>query len=120
MLDFSQFLNVTGKTNITTRSADSTNAVAWANGQVLVVQGDSVNTATEIASLFGAGSVFAAPTPPAKAVVISADLVGDATVWYVTNKSNVTSIEVGEVEQVAILTGINNVSLLPFVAANFA
>lgn len=120
VLDFSQFLNVTGKTNITTRSAESTGAVAWANGQVLVVQGDSVDTPTEIAALFGAGSVFAAPTAQAKAVVISSDLVGDATIWYVTNKSSVTSIEVAEVEQVAILTGINNVSLLPFVATNFA
>lgn len=120
VLDFSPFLNVTSKTNIATRAADSTNAIAWANGQVLVVQGDGIDSASEIAGLFGAGSVFAAPTAQAKAVVIAADLVGDASVWYVTNRSNVTSIEASEVEQVAILTGINNVSLLPFVAANFA
>ncbi len=120
VLDFSQFLNVTGKTNITTRSADSSGAIAWTNGQVLVVQGDSIDSSAEVAALFGAGSVFAAPTAQAKAVVIAADLVGDASVWYVTNKSNVTSIDVSEVEQVAVLTGINNVSLLPFVATNFA
>jgi hypothetical protein len=122
VLDFSSFLNVTGRTNIATKNAISTAAAAWNNGDVLVVQGDSINTAAKVAALFGVGSVFAAPTGQAKAVVISSDLVGDATVWYVTNQANatITTIEETEVAQVAILQGINNMILAGLAVGNLA
>ncbi len=121
-LDFSAFLNVTGKNNIATKNAISTTALAWNNGDVLVVQGDTIDTAAKVAALFGAGKVFAAPTGQAKAVVVVSDLIGDSTVWYITNQSTlgITAIDSTEVQEVALLTGINNLSLVGFAANNFA
>lgn len=122
VLNFSAFLNSTGKTNVTTRAADGTAAIVWNNGDVLVVQGYSVDTPAEVAALFGAGAVYAAPTGQAKVVVIASDLVGDATVWYVTNQasSGITTIDASEVEQVAVLQDVNNLSLVGMAPANFA
>jgi hypothetical protein len=122
ILNFSSFLNVTGKTHITTQNSNSTAAMTWSNADVLVVQGDSIDSAAKIAALFGPGYVYAAPTGQAKAVVISSDLVGDATVWYVTNQSNtgITTIDSTEVSQVAVLQGINNMSLIGLTTGNLA
>lgn len=122
ILDFSAFLNKTGTTKIATKLSTSTAAAPWTNGDVLVVQGDGIDTPAEIAALFGTGKPFAAPTGQAKAVIIAADIIGDATAWYITNKTTatITSIEANEVEQVAVLTGINNLALVGFSADNFA
>lgn len=122
ILDFSAFLNKTGTTKIATKLSTSTTATAWANGDVLVVQGDSIDTSAEIAALFGTGKPFAAPTGQAKAVIIVSDIIGDATAWYITNKTTatITSIEENEVEQVAVLTGINNLALVGLSVDNFA
>jgi hypothetical protein len=121
-LDFTAFLNSPIKTNIATKLATSTAASAWSNGQILVVQGNAIDTANDVAGLFGAGKVFAAPSAQAKTVVITSDIVGDAKVWYVTNQTTagITSIDASEVQQVATLQGINNLSLVGFNALNFA
>lgn len=122
ILDFSAFLNSTNKANITTKLSTSTTAAAWSNGQVLVVQGNAIDTASDVAALFGLGKVFAAPTAQAKAVVVTSDIVGDSKIWYVTNQTTagIASIDASEVQQVAVLQGINNLSLVGFSAINFA
>lgn len=120
-LDFRAFLNKVSTSSLTPQNALAPTTQNWINGAILTLQGDKIDSATEIADLFGAGRAFAAPSGQAKAVVISADLIGNATVWYVTNQSTVgiNSIEASEVEQVATLIGVNNLLLVPFVAANF-
>ncbi|MDA3808495.1 MAG: hypothetical protein PF440_11365 [Thiomicrorhabdus sp.] len=60
-----------------------------------------------------------APTTRAKNVVIATDIVGDATVWYLVNQINTTSIIEDELTQVAVLTGVNNVELVNFTPENF-
>jgi hypothetical protein len=87
-----------------------------------VVQGNAIDSASDVAALFGAGKVFAAPTAQAKTVVMTSDIVGDTKVWYVTNQTTagITSIDASEVQQVALLQGINNLSLIGFAAINFA
>ncbi|MFZ5776056.1 MAG: hypothetical protein ACOY3Z_11290 [Thermodesulfobacteriota bacterium] len=120
VLDFSAFLNVTDASGITTRSSTSTAAVAWGNGDVLVVSGYGLTSASAIASLFGVGKTFAAPSAAGKVVVITADIVGDATVWYIVNQTAVTTIEAAEVSSVAVLTGVNNLGLAGFDTGNFA
>ncbi len=120
VLDFSKFLNVTSTAHITAVDALSTGEVTWVNGDVLVVVGDGLTTAAGIAALFGAGKPFAAPTARGKAVVIAADIVGDAGIWYLVNQTDVTSVASSELTQVGVLSGVNNVGLVPFVAANFA
>jgi hypothetical protein len=131
VLNFAAFLNSTGKANLVTKLATSTASAAWSNGDVLVVQGDSITTSAGVAALFstptvgavtGTNSVFAAPTAQAKAVVIVSDVIGNATVWYVTNQnaSTITTIDATEASQVAILTGINNLALVGVTSDNFA
>ena len=120
VLDFSAFLNKTGTANITVTLAASTAAKTWANGDVLIVQGAGLN-ATTIAALFAAtGTALLAPTAIGKAVIIASDIVGDAGVWFLVNQTLPTTIEVGELTQVATLTGINNLQLVALIAANFA
>jgi hypothetical protein len=87
---------------------------------VLIVQGAGLN-ATTIAALFAAtGTALLAPTAIGKAVIIASDVVGDAGVWFLVNQTLPTTVEVGELTQVATLTGVNNLQLVPLIAANFA
>lgn len=130
-LDFTQFLSKPNKGNIATVDAIASagSLSAWANGDILVVQGDFVNNAgvsiinaQMVASLFG--NVFAAPTNQANAVVIAADILGDATIWAVSNHgdgtaSGLTSVAQDEVYQLATLVGVNNLILTPFAISNF-
>jgi hypothetical protein len=120
VLNVSALLNSTQTANLATRLSTATTAAAWGNGDVLVVSGNGLTSAASVASLFGAGSVFAAPTVGNKAVVITADVIGNATVWHLVNQVNVTSITADELTEVATLVGVNNFALVPFVAANFA
>lgn len=120
VLDFSAFLNVTNTANIDVVDALSTGEAAWENGAVIVVVGDGLTTAPAIAALFGAGLPFAAPTARGKAVVIAADIVGDAGAWYLVNQTDLTNVTAAELTQVAVLNGVNNIGLVPFVAENFA
>lgn len=119
VLKFSAFLNKTGTANIATQSASSTSAKAWNNGDVLVIQGNSLD-ATALADLFGAAKPFAAPTAAGKAVLITTDIVGDASVWYLTNQTATTAIASSEIVLVGTLKDINNLALLGFDAGNFA
>jgi len=119
VLKFSAFLNKTGTANIAALSAASTAAKAWSNGDVLVIQGNGLD-ASALAGLFGAGKVFAAPTEARKAVLISADIVGDASVWYLTNQTDTAAITSTEITLVGTLKGINNLALLGFDTSNLA
>jgi len=119
VLKFSAFLNKTGTTNIAALSATSTAAKAWSNGDVLVIQGNGLD-ASALADLFGAGKVFAAPTTARKAVLISTDIVGDASVWYLSNQTGITAITSSEITLVGTLKGINNLELVGFDTSNLA
>lgn len=125
VLNFKAFLDKTGTGNIAATVATAPTAViaspkAWSNGDVLVVQGNWLNTAADIASLFGASHPFAAPTSSAKAVIITTDIIGSAKVWYITNQTDLTNISADEIQQVATLDSIHNLVLVGFNAANFA
>lgn len=132
-LDFSAFL--TRPTLIPTLLKETQTGIkpaptAWTNGNILLVEGEFTRfDATtggyvqdvlpkDVEAMFR-NDIFMAPTAQAKAVVILADITGDATVWYITNKINITSIDSGEAQQVATLVGVNNLNLAPFVAGNF-
>ena len=57
-----------------------------------------------------------------KMVVISADVSGDASVWFITNTgTDATELLSSEVVKVATLVGVNNLSLTDnqFTADNF-
>lgn len=122
VLNFSAFLNKTGTGKIATVDADGiiTAAAAWSNGDVLTVQGNGLTTPEKIAALFGNGLPFAAPVGASKSVLISADIVGDASIWFITNQTDTTSITESEVQLVGVLTEIHNLKLLGFDQKNFA
>ena len=119
ILDLSPFLDVTGTSAIAAVDEAGTDAVEWSNGDVIVVIGDGLTTAASIAALFGAGLAFAAPAGRGKAVVVATDIVGDAGVWYLVNQSDIGNVTADELTQVASLVGVNNLELVPFIAANF-
>lgn len=73
----------------------------------------------DVDALFGAGDAFADPTEASKAVVISADIIGDASVWYLLNQTDVTSITADELTLVGTLENVNNIKLVGFDAFNF-
>ena len=101
---------------------------------MLVVEGADLTTPASIAALFdtdgdGLDSVapLATPTSIRKAVVITADLTGDALIWYLVKSANINTtitedniVLEGEITKVGILEGLNTFSLLPFVIGNFA
>lgn len=123
ILDLSAFLVATGKSRVATpidsNALPPVTPVAWANGDVLLVIGNL--TASGVAALFGPTAYLAPPTSARKAAVLSADTIGNATLWYVTNLSGtgVDAIAASEVQQVATLVGLNNLELAGLVAANF-
>lgn len=108
-LNFGRFLNkTTGNVNMINADASKNTQTIWNNGDVIVVQGNALTSPSSIASLFGAGKALAAPRNATKTVVISADLTGDASVWFVANSTNVNSIESSEVSLVATIKDVNN------------
>lgn len=119
VLDFSAFLNKTGTKHIAAVSASSVTPAIWSNSDVLVASGYGLD-ADGIAALFGAAAPFAAPTAASKMVVISADIIGNASIWYVVNQLDTSAITASEVTLVGTLVGINNLGLTGygFVAAN--
>lgn len=129
VLNFSAFLNKTGTGHITAVSQSSTANAVWTNGDVLVAVGNGLDTPEAVASLFGTGlaaAPFAQPSAaaksaPAKAVLITADIVGDAKVWYVVNQTGTSMIDSTEVTLVGVLKDVNNLALsgYGFVAGNF-
>lgn len=120
ILDFSNFLKASDTSNIALVDSDSTNEAAWSNGQVLISSGYSLDSVSEIAALFGAGSAFSAPNGASKAILITADIVGDAHIWAIVNQTGVTAVDETEVTLIGTLNEINNLSLVNFDTANFA
>jgi len=121
VLDFTRFLNSPGLTLVgNSVELGSTNAVSWANGDVIVAQGFGLDTAEGVAALFGEGLELAAPTGAAKAVLVTSDIIGDANIWFLVNQTAVSSIEAEEIVLVGTLGDVNNTSLLPFAETNFA
>ncbi|MBI3728282.1 MAG: DUF4214 domain-containing protein [Burkholderiales bacterium] len=118
VLNFSAFLNKTGTTKIAAVNAAATTPKAWANGDVLAVQGNALDT-TKIAALFGTGKAFTGPTVASKMVIITADIIGDASVWYVINQLDVNNITPDEIVLVGVLKNVNNLSLVGFDVTNF-
>ena len=102
---------------IAARLFDSTAGADFVNGDVLVAAGP-VASAAAVAALFGAGKAFRAPTAAGKYVVITADIVGDATVWAVVNQTSTNTIDAAEVTQIATLVGVHNLQLVPLDAIN--
>ncbi|MFZ6653669.1 DUF4214 domain-containing protein [Undibacterium sp. TJN19] len=118
VLNFSAFLNKTGTTKIAAVNAAAVVPKAWTNGDVLTVQGNALDP-TKLASLFGAGKAFTAPTVASKMVLITADIIGDASIWFVINQNDVANITPDEIILVGTLKNINNLSLVGFDASNF-
>lgn len=65
-------------------------------------------------------SSVAAKSAPAKAVVITSDIVGDAKIRYLINQTGTSTVD--EITLVGILKDINNLGLASYglVATNFA
>jgi hypothetical protein len=124
VLNFANLLGATKATALSIAVKDSsltTSAALLTNGAVLVVSGNALDTPTAVAALFGAGTVYAAPTTGGlKAVLITADVIGDAKIWHIVNQADVGNITSDEITLVGTLVGVNNFSLVPFVVGNFA
>ncbi len=83
--------------------------------------------AGNIVNLFG--THLAHPTTAAKLVILSADIMGNTKVWFVTNYSgsgvvggsetNFSRIALNEVTLVGILEDVNNLALAGFEIGNF-
>ncbi len=119
VLNFSAFLNKTGTTHIATVNAAAITPKVWANGDVLTVQGNALDP-VKLAALFGAGKPFAAPTVASKMVLITADIIGDASIWFVINQLDVANITPDEITLVGVLKNVNNLGLVGFDATNFS
>ncbi|MFZ3003302.1 MAG: DUF4214 domain-containing protein [Undibacterium umbellatum] len=118
VLNFSAFLNKTGTTKIAAVNAAATTPKAWANGDVLTVQGNALDS-SKLAALFGTGKAFTGPTVASKMVLITSDIIGDASIWYVINQLDVNNITPDEIVLVGTLKNINNLSLVGFDVTNF-
>jgi hypothetical protein len=119
-LNFALYLNKVNDLNLATVLSTSTNQKSWVNGDVLVVSGNGLETPESIAALFGDHKSFATPTTASKVVLISADIVGDASIWYVTNQTQIDTISASEVQLVGVLNDVNNLALVGFNVANIA
>ncbi len=114
ILDFSAFLGAA--TTRTPSLVDASGAAgALVNGGVMILYGNALTTAAAIVAEVAA-------TTNGKTVIISADVAGDAIVWFVTNTgADPTQVLASEVVQVATLVGVNNLALTDnrFTADNF-
>jgi Ca2+-binding RTX toxin-like protein len=134
ILDFSAFLTKTGTTNVKTMIASAPTVAGnkWASSDVIVVEGYNLTTPAAIAALFdadGAGpgtGLLATPISVSKTVLITADVIGDAYVWYMVKSANVSAtvsaasvVTASEVSLVGVLESVNTLALVPMVATNF-
>lgn len=97
----------------------------WNNGDVVLVIGNL--DSEDIVDLFG--THLANPTTAAKLVILSADVMGNTKVWFVTNfsgsgvvggsETNFARIALNEVTLVGVLEDINNLALAGFEIGNF-
>lgn len=109
VLNFASFLNKTkGIVNLVSVDANKGFESAWSSGDLIAVNGFGLATASAVANLFGLGKAIAAPSGLSKAVVMTASISGDAKLWFVVNETDLGRITANEVQQVATLTGINN------------
>ena len=121
VLDFSDFLNVTRASGVAdpiNMDSYSAGEATWDSGEVLVIVGADLTTAADVAS---AMSLAFTTTARGKAVVITADIEGDASIWYLLNQSGATVITASELTKVATLVGMNNFAIDDYglVAENF-
>ncbi len=117
-------LDITSVTPIDTNAAASASR-AWKNGDIVLVIGNM--EAGNIVNLFG--THLAHPTTAAKLVILSADIMGNTKVWFVTNYSgsgviggsetNFSRIALNEVTLVGVLEDVNNLALAGFEIGNF-
>jgi hypothetical protein len=122
ILDFGDFLLQTGTGNITfvdTNAAAPTTPKTWSNGDILMALTDAEDDVDQILSLFG--TYFANPTTAGKLVLMTADVTGDTSIWYIINKSGsgVDEITEDEIIRVGVLKDVNNYELAGFVSGNF-
>lgn len=122
ILDFGDFLLQTGTGNITfvdTNAAAPTTPKAWSNGDILMALTDAEDEVDQILALFG--TYFANPTTAGKLVLMTADVTGDTSIWYIINKSGdgVDEITEDEIIRVGVLKDVNNYELAGFVSGNF-
>lgn len=133
ILDFSAFLTKTGTTNVKTMNASAPSVAGnkWTSSDVIVVEGYNLKTPAAVASLFdtdGAGpltGLLATPISVSKAVLITADVIGDAYIWYMVKSANISAtvngdsvVTADEVALVGVLEGVNTLGLVPMVATN--
>ena len=118
-LDFTLFLNrVSAASALTVFDSNSTSEVAWANGHILTLSGNGLSETT-LASKFGVGAAFSAPSAAGKAVLLTPDIVGNTNIFYLTNQNDTSNITADEIELVGSLVGVNNLQLVGFSADNF-
>lgn len=105
ILDFSAFLGAAPSGRTPSLEAAGGAAGTLVNGGVMVLYGSGLTTATLVAA-----EVTASAT--GKTVIITADVNGDATIWFVTNVNTTALTDTGDsVTAVATLVGVNNLAL---------
>lgn len=121
ILKVTEFLNVpqlaklANVVNLDTGSGAST----WGNGDVLIMVGSGLSTPTAIEAAFTGQFTT---NVRGKAVIITADVIGDASVWYLVNQDDINDIAVSEITKVATLENLANFGMsgFAFTSANFA
>ena len=101
VLNFSAFLNKTGTTKIAAVNAAATTPKAWANGDVPGGTGQRPRHHKNCRPVRCRQS-FHGPTVASKMVIITADIIGDASVWYVINQLDVNNITPDEIVLVGV------------------
>jgi len=122
ILDFDDFLLQASTGNITfvdTNAAAPSSPRTWSNGDILMALTDADDDVDQILALFG--TYFANPTTAGKLVLMTADVTGDTSIWYIINKSGsgVDEITEDEIIRVGVLKDVNNYELAGFVTGNF-
>jgi len=119
-LNVSEFLNVPQVGNLANvvNLDTGSGATTWANGDILIMVGSGLSTAADIEAAFTGQFTTNAR---GKALIITADVIGDASVWYLVNQDDVNDIAVSEITKVATLEDLSNfgISGYAFTSANF-
>jgi len=121
ILKVTEFLNVpqlaklANVVNLDTGSGAST----WGNGDVLIMVGSGLSTPTAIEAAFTGQFTT---NVRGKAVIITADVIGDASVWYLVNQDDINDIAASEITKVATLENLANFGMsgFAFTSANFS
>ena len=120
VLKVSEFLDVPGLSNLASvvNLDTGSGATTWANGDVLIMVGSGLSTPTAIEAAFTGQFTT---NVRGKAVIITADVVGDASVWYLVNQDDITNVSATEITKVATLENLANLGIsgYAFTSANF-